>query len=85
MQVRNNGEGELVGRGLATQVLSTHLSLRQHRVHRIHDLVTVIVQVHVTQHFGGTEQHRGRIGHVLADGLRERVTCTLQRLGKLIT
>lgn len=74
----DDGAGELVGGGVATQVLGADLAGLQDIVDGTVDLLAVVRQIDVAQHFRCAEQHGRWVGNVLADSLREGVTCTLK-------
>ena len=63
----------------------TDLSLPDDFLDGVADHVAMELQVHVVQHVGSTEQHRGRVGHVLTDALLEgmpRALPTDERAGQ---
>lgn len=74
----NNSAGELVGCGVATQVLGADLAGLQDVVNGTVDLLAVMRQIDVAQHFRCAQEHSRRVGDVLADSLGESVACTLK-------
>lgn len=56
----------------------THPSSFDHPVQGVRDEIGVVMQIHVTQHIGGAEEHGRRIGHIFADSFAEGVSRALQ-------
>lgn len=79
LQVVDDGFRELVGGGVASEILCLDFAGLQHVLNGTVDLLAVVKQVDVAQHFRGAEQHGSWIGDVLADGFGEGVTCSLER------
>jgi hypothetical protein len=75
----DDGSGELVGGGIAAEILCSDLASLQDVVNGIVDLRTVLKQVDVTQHLRGAQQHGTGISDVLADTFSECVTRTLKK------
>jgi hypothetical protein len=80
LQVVDDGFGELVGGGVASEILCLDFAGLQHVLNGTVDLLAVVEQVDVAQHFRGAEQHGSWISDVLADGLGEGVTCSLEEI-----
>lgn len=76
-EVFDDGHGELLCRRLATQILGANLSSAQHSLHGVSHQVTEILQIDVSQQVSRRQQHGGRVGYVLANGLSVSVPSTL--------
>lgn len=69
LQLLNDGSGELVRLGLATQVTGQRLSFGKSIEGGLLDPVGVLVEAHVTQHHHGAEEQSGRVGEALASDI----------------
>jgi hypothetical protein len=66
-QAVNDSSCEFIGCCVSSDVLCLDLSCFQDIVNGIVDLLTVVIQVDVAQHFRGAKQHCSWIGDILAD------------------
>lgn len=73
----DDGACELVGGGIAAEILGADLAGLQYKVYGIVDLLAVVKQVDVTQHLRRAQKHGCWIGDVLADTFGEGVTRSL--------
>lgn len=78
LQAVDDSAGELVGGGVAAQVLGANLAGLQDVVDGAVDLLAVMRQIDVAQHFRCAQEHSRWVGDVLADSFGEGVTCTLK-------
>lgn len=74
----DDGTGELVGGGVSAQIFGADLAGLQDVVNGTVDLQAVVLQINVTKHLRGAQEHRRWIGDVLTDSFGESVTCTLE-------
>lgn len=79
VDVADDRLGELLGGGLASQVLRSHFTIGEHPCYGIRYQFAVCRQIYVTQHLGATEKHRCRISDILADSLAECMSGSLQK------
>lgn len=84
LQVVDNGACELIGGGVAAEILSSNLAGLQNKVNGIVNLLAVVKQVDVTQHLRCAQEHGTWIGDVLADTFSESVTRSLIRKTSII-
>lgn len=66
LQAVNDGSCEFIGCCVATKILCLGLAGFQHMVNGTVDLLAVVSQVDVAQHFRGAKQHCSWVGNVLA-------------------
>lgn len=75
----DDGACELIGGGVAAEILCSDFAGFQYKVNGIVDLLAVVKQVDVTQHLRCAQKHGTWIGDVLADTFGESVTRSLIR------
>ena len=76
LQIIDDSLSELFSGGITTKIFSLHLTSLQHLVHALPDVLGVVVEAGVVQQVGRAQQHGRRVGHILAAGLGEGVTCS---------
>ena len=76
LQIIDDSLSELFSGGITTKIFSLHLTSLQHLVHALPDVLGVVVEAGVVQQVGGAQQHGRRVGHILAAGFGEGVTCS---------
>ena len=64
----NDGMCELGAGGVSSQVSGPDFAGFDDVVNGLSDDVSIAMQLHVAQHVGTGEQHRGRVGGVLTNG-----------------
>lgn len=80
VQIGNNGARVVLRGRLSTQILGANFAILEHLVDRILDKLAVGWQIDVTQQFSTAQQHGRWVGNILAHGLGEGVTCSLNKI-----